>query len=145
MSKSSHGDHAHAQASARSIDNFVIPEPRSPGEIVLHELLRHFASRSNDKIEFLLDQPLFSAQSAGLGIISEGKDVAYDDLLRSLGAIAKDFPRQVVDFVINWGQDQDRAGVDALSGALEGRMREVMLLLNEKRIVSFALQLCPDG
>jgi hypothetical protein len=136
MSKSSHGDHAHAQASARSIDNFVIPQPRSPGEIVLHELLRHFASRSNDKIEYLLDQPLFSEQSAGLMSISEGQDSAYDDLLRSVGAIAKDFPRQVVDFVTNWGQNQDRAGVDTLSGALEGRMREVTMLINEKRTVS---------
>ena len=139
MSKSSHGDHAQAEASGRSIDNFVIPQPRSPGEIVLHELLRHFASRSNDKIEYLLDQPLFSDRSAGLMAISEGRDGAYDDLLRSVGAIAKDFPRQVVDFVISWGQNQDRVGLDTLSEAPEGRMREVMMLLNERRIVSHTL------
>jgi hypothetical protein len=124
----------HQQPGAES---FVIPEPRSPGEIVMHELFRRFVSRSSDKLDLVVGQPLFNAEP-GIGFVAPGKDTGYDDLLRSIAGVSKDYPREVMEFISGWGKSHGRSvQLEEREDMMrDPRMREVEAILDERRKVS---------
>lgn len=128
-----HHHHNGRQTDRTAAENFVIPTPQSPGEIVMHELFRRFASRSSDKLDLVISQPLLTPHPDP-GWVSQGKDTGYDDLLRSVGAVGRDYPRQVFDFVLGWAKSQGRAEQQE-EGAGKGRMSEVKEILDGRRAV----------
>ncbi|KAJ9105333.1 hypothetical protein QFC21_001701 [Naganishia friedmannii] len=93
--------HARAVAAAAAK---AMPAPRSPNEIVMHELFRHFVAQSDGKVESVLAKPLMHQKA--LELLHEGEDPLYDNLLHSLAECAKEFPKQVINFVAAWGQMQ---------------------------------------
>lgn len=66
-----HQARAAAAAAAKAM-----PEPRSPNEIVMHELFRHFVAQSDAKVELVVSKPLVS--------LTHSRNSAHVDLLCDL-------------------------------------------------------------
>ena len=137
----------------------AVPEPRTPGEIIMNELFRHFVSKSSDKIDLVLSRPLFPQHHESslksnhdpdehfACLLKEGADATFDDLLRSLATTARESrcTRQVIDLIVSWGSSQgigaeaavQRIGDGSLHATETSRMTEVVAVLNEKRVVSW--------
>lgn len=78
-----------------------------------------------------------------LSSLAEGEDPSYDGLLRSLATSAQDHSRQVINFVVSWGQAQgDDVSVSHLGnggGRYNDRTGEFVAILQERRTVSSML------
>jgi hypothetical protein len=128
---------AASEGASAGVEGGGMPKPREPGEILMHELFRHFVNKSEHKLEGVLSRPLFAGQGHGdspLLSLREGEDVAFDDLLRSLAVTARDYGRQVVNLVVSWGQSQTHAEQET-DRQDDDRVRELMAFLNERRVV----------
>lgn len=53
----------HQARIAAAVAAKAVPEPRSPNEIVMHELFRHFVAQSDGKVEQVVAKPLVSPSS----------------------------------------------------------------------------------
>ncbi|KAJ9120857.1 hypothetical protein QFC22_002791 [Naganishia vaughanmartiniae] len=125
--------HARAVAAAAAK---AMPAPRSPNEIVMHELFRHFVAQSDGKVESVLAKPLMHQKA--LELLHEGEDPLYDNLLHSLAACAKEFPKHVINFVAAWGQMQSEGLNDdfPLDQPSSSRYQEYMNLVSERKTLA---------
>ncbi|KAJ9095740.1 hypothetical protein QFC19_007453 [Naganishia cerealis] len=125
----------HAKAVAAATAK-AMPEPRSPNEIVMHELFRHFVAQSDAKVENILAKPLMHQKA--LELLHQGEDHIYDNLLHSLAECAKEFPKQVINFVAAWGQMQSEGLNDDFTGdqPSSSRYQEYMNLISERKTLA---------
>ncbi|KZT28126.1 hypothetical protein NEOLEDRAFT_1176276 [Neolentinus lepideus HHB14362 ss-1] len=85
-------------------DNIVM-EPRTPAEYALHAIFMRFVTSAESKIEAFLKEPLdhdpMLEDSMGPGV-----DPKFDDLLNSLGKVARKNAKPVIDSVMRWRRSQ---------------------------------------
>ncbi|GHJ84411.1 hypothetical protein NliqN6_0813 [Naganishia liquefaciens] len=126
----------HQARIAAAVAAKAMPEPRSPNEIVMHELFRHFVAQSDSKVEQVVARPLM--HSRPLECLHAGEDPLYDNLLRSLADCAKELPKQVIDFVAAWGQMQTEGVSDDLSMSQpsSSRYQEYTMLISERKTLA---------
>ena len=76
-------------------------EPKSPAEYTLHIIFTQFVRHAERKLNLCLDCPL-QQEPAIIELLAEGVDSQFDEIIFSLGYIAKKKPKQVIDSVMFW-------------------------------------------
>lgn len=89
-------------------------EFKNPAEYTLHILFTQFMRHAERKLTLCLDYPLLEEPPI-IELLAEGVDPHFDNIVASLGYIAKREPRPVIDSVMRWRKN--KSGVAAMAAA----------------------------
>lgn len=79
----------------------IATEMKNPAEYSLHILFTQFVRHAERKLNRFIDYPL-DREPPILDILAEGVDPQFDNMIASLGYIAKRKPKPVIDSVMYW-------------------------------------------
>ena len=74
---------------------------KNPSEYALHILFTKFVRHAENKLTICLEHPLVSEPPI-VDILGEGVDLGFDKIIESLGHIAKNKPKPVIDAMMFW-------------------------------------------
>lgn len=95
---------------------------KNPSEYALHILFTKFIRFAENKLNLCLQHPLSSEPSI-VDIIGEGVDPEFDNVIESLGHVAKKKPKPVIDAMMFWRKTKSEAA-NLASDELERLFRE---------------------
>ena len=81
---------------------------KSPSEYALHILFTKFIRHAENKLNICLDYPL-NSEPPIIDILGEGLDPSFDKIIESLGHIAKNKPKPVIDAMMFWRKTKSEA------------------------------------
>lgn len=89
-------------------------EAKSPAEYTLHIIFTQFVRHAERKLNLCLDYPL-QQEPPIIELLADGVDAQFDEIIFSLGYIARKKPKQVIDSVMFWRKSKSE--VAALAAA----------------------------
>lgn len=95
---------------------------KSPSEYALHILFTKFIRYAENKLNMCLQQ-LDMAEPPIVEILGEGVDPSFDEIIKSLGHIAKKKPKPVIDAMMFWRKTKSEAANSA-SEEMEKLLKE---------------------
>lgn len=95
---------------------------KSPSEYALHILFTKFIRYAENKLNMCLQQ-LDMAEPSIVEILGEGVDPSFDEIIKSLGHIAKKKPKPVIDAMMFWRKTKSEAANSA-SEEMEKLLKE---------------------
>ncbi|KAL3241154.1 Tao3p [Nakaseomyces bracarensis] len=87
---------------------------KSPSEYALHILFTKFIRHAENKLNLCLQQPL-AIEPPIVEILGVGVDPVFDKVISSLGHVAKNKPKPVIDAMMFWRKTKSEAAVNANS------------------------------
>lgn len=81
---------------------------KSPSEYALHILFTKFVRHAENKLNICLQHPL-TTEPPIIDILGEGLDPAFDKIIESLGYIARNKPKPVIDAMMFWRKTKSEA------------------------------------
>lgn len=87
-------------------------EPKNPAEYTLHILFTQFVRHAERKLNLCLNYPL-EQEHLIIELLAEGLDSHFDNIVKSLGYIAKRKPKPVIDSVMFWRKSKSEVAVMA--------------------------------
>lgn len=135
----------------------IVVDARTPSDFALHAIFIRFAACAEQLIDDYVHQPLVrlhSFEDVSISNLTQdrdpslesfmglGVDVKFDELLQSLGRIAQNHAKPVVDSVMRWRKSQtDGNGYDAArSPAKTARLQDAFL--TDRRSIASAYIMC---
>lgn len=85
---------------------------KSPSEYALHILFTKFIRHAEQKLDLCLQQPLV-IEPPIVEILGEGIDPTFDKVIESLGHVAKNKPKPVIDAMMFWRKTKSEAAINA--------------------------------
>lgn len=79
----------------------LVTEPKNPAEYTLHIVFTQFVRHAERKLNLCLEYPL-NEEPPIIELLAEGVDPFFDNIVSSLGYIAKRKPKPVIDSVMFW-------------------------------------------
>lgn len=89
-------------------------ELKNPAEYTLHILFTQFVRHAERKLNLCLDYPLLQEPPI-IELLAEGVDPHFDNIIASLGYIAKRKPRPIIDSVMVWRKSKGEVAAMAAS------------------------------
>lgn len=90
----------------------IATEMKNPAEYSLHVLFTQFVRQAERKLNRFIDYPL-DAEPPILELLAEGVDPQFDNMIASLGYIAKRKPKPVMDSVMYWRKSKSEVATMA--------------------------------
>lgn len=90
----------------------IATEMKNPAEYSLHILFTQFVRHAERKLSRFIDYPL-DCEPPILELLAEGVDPHFDDMIASLGYIAKRKPKPVMDSVMYWRKSKSEVAMMA--------------------------------
>lgn len=87
-------------------------EPKNPAEYTLHIVFTQFVRHAERKLNFCLEYPLLHEPPI-IELLAEGVDPQFDNIVASLGYIAKRKPKPVIDSVMFWRKSKSEVAAMA--------------------------------
>lgn len=87
-------------------------ELKNPAEYTLHIVFTQFVRHAERKLNICLDYPLLEEPPV-IEILAEGIDIQFDNIVSSLGYIAKRKPKPVIDSVMFWRKSKSEVAARA--------------------------------
>jgi len=94
-------EHQRSQSRAHPQQQQQQQEPKTVGEYALHHLFTSFITEADERIERCIPRP-GEAEPRIEDICGPGADLAFDQLISSLGHINRHKPNSLIDSVIHW-------------------------------------------
>lgn len=113
----------------------VATEVKNPAEYTLHIVFTQFVRHAERKLNLCLDYPLLREPPI-IELLAEGVDPQFDNIVSSLGYIAKRKPKPVIDSVMFWRKSKSEVAAMAAS--------EVERILSLAHTVSHEHPTVPD-
>ncbi|OBA19876.1 transcriptional activator leucine zipper [Metschnikowia bicuspidata var. bicuspidata NRRL YB-4993] len=85
-------------------------EAKSPAEYTLHIIFTQFVRHAERKLNLCLEGPLLNEPPI-IELLAEGVDLQFDEIIFSLGYIAKKKPKQVIDSVMFWRKSKSEVAL----------------------------------
>ena len=95
---------------------------KSPSEYALHILFTKFIRHAENKLNVCIEYPL-STEPPIIEILGEGLDPAFDKIIESLGHIARNKPKPVIDAMMFWRKTKSEAA-NAAAEEVQKLMKE---------------------
>ncbi|KAK9472091.1 cell morphogenesis N-terminal-domain-containing protein [Dipodascopsis tothii] len=107
----SHGLHRNA-----SVNSHASPsDPITPAEYALHIVFTQFVRHAEKKLNLCLANAADGQEPHIVAVLAHGVDPAFDKILSSLGYIARQKPRPVIDSVMFWRKSKSEAATNAVT------------------------------
>lgn len=97
-------------------------EKKSPSEYALHILFTKFIRQAEEKLNICSEYPLDVEPPIG-EMLNEGIDPKFDKIIQSLGHIARNKPKPVIDAMMFWRKTKSELS-NAVSEEFESKMKE---------------------
>lgn len=95
---------------------------KSPSEYALHILFTKFLRQAEEKLNMCLEYPLEVEPPIG-EMLNEGVDLKFDKIVESLGHIARNKPKPVIDAMMFWRKAKSELA-NAASEEFESKVKE---------------------
>ncbi|EDO16702.1 hypothetical protein Kpol_1003p7 [Vanderwaltozyma polyspora DSM 70294] len=108
-------EHANKSVTEAYVENLrhqMATDWKSPSEYALHILFTKFVRHAETKLNLCLKHPVDSEPPI-VDILGEGVDLEFDKIIESLGHIAKNKPKPVIDAMMFWRKTKSEIAIMA--------------------------------